>query len=598
MKRIHDTPDKNQDILISNLEKELSELEGEKYSLKSDIKKFKKQKYRYYNIFKNSTVAIWEEDFSEAFKILKKLPCRTKEEYSNYLYENPVLLKDMIDKIKVLDINQTTVELFGAESKEMLVQSLDKIFIKESYNTFIDQFVTIATGGFHYECETIGRRLNGEEFHIILSVFFPDTDGKSVFITMVEITDRIKKEREQDRIFMEILEEKKNADTLIDITFALASKTDKNDILDFILEQTEKIVPYSSANIMLTQKDTMVVVKHRGYGRFGAEKFITKLAENIVSKGSIKTFKNNHLTQIIEDTQVSEDWKYIPETKYIKSVLSIPIEWQGEVLGLLNLDSTEKNTFSQNHLYVLKPICHAAAIAIQKVRIFEQIEKDIAQRKITEENLRLALKEKDLLLQEIHHRVKNNLTIIIALINLQDTKFANPSEIVLFEELSQRIYAIALVHEKLYENHNLASIDFFNYTTDLINSIKDVLIYRSDIYFNINIPKDIYFSLDKLIPLGLILNELLTNSLKYAFINSGGEITVTLIKSKTDNYYTLIVTDNGVGYPPSIFNGNNKHLGLLLVNSLILQIKGSVNFLNNKGAIVKIIFSASENSNE
>ena len=597
MKKIDDIPDNNLNLLISNLENELSKLKLDGKGLESDIIKLKKQESRYYNLFKNSTVAIWEEDFSEAYRVLKKLPCHTKEEYTVYLDKNPKILQELIDKIKILDINQSAVELFNAAKKEDILESLDKIFIQESYNTLRDQFITIAVGDFSYECETMGRRFNGEEFHIMLSAFFPDKHGKSVFITMVEITNRIKKEKEQDIILQKIVEQKKNADILIDITFALASKTDKNDILDSILEQIEKIVPYSSANIMLIKDETFTVARHRGYDKFGAANFMTQFAEKIASERIAPTLLNGKQIRIIDDTKSYPNWKQFPETKYISSLLSIPINWQGTTLGVLNLDSNRKHTFSNKDAIKLKPIIYAAAISIQKARLFEQINKDIAERKITEENLRMALKEKDLLLQEIHHRVKNNLTIIIALINLQDTKLTNPSEIELFEELNQRIHSIALVHEKLYENHNLANIDFYSYTTDLIISIQAVLIYRSDIKFNTDIPHDIYFGLDTLIPLGLILNELITNSLKYAFKDSGGEISVSLVESKIDNCSTITIKDNGTGYPQNVINGNNEQLGLLLVNSLTSQINGSVNYFNKNGAVVTINIPTAENTN-
>ncbi|MCK5201594.1 MAG: GAF domain-containing protein, partial [Spirochaetales bacterium] len=295
--------------------------------------------------------------------------------------------------------------------------------------------------------------------------------------------------------------------------------------------------------------------------------------------------------QIIEDTKTFPSWNNFPETSYILSFLSMPIEWQGDVIGLLNLDSDKKGSFSMEDVEKLKTICHAAAIALHKAKLFEQIEKDIEKRKETEIVLQLSLKEKELLLQEIHHRVKNNLTIILALINLQDAKLSNPAEIELFEELSQRIHSIALVHEKLYENYDLSSIGFYSYTYDLINSIRAVLVYRSDIKVEIDIPQNIYFDLDILIPLGLVLNELFTNSLKYAFPETGGEISVSL--DTTEQYFTLTVSDNGIGYPEDVLKEGNTHLGLILVNSLVEQIKGSIRLNNIDGASATIRFPGS-----
>ena len=588
----------DQSTIITNLEYELSSLETENLGLKADLNKLKKQKSRYYNMFKNSTVAIWEEDFSEAFTILKALPYQTEKDYSEYLDNNPQFLKKLISTIKILEINKTVVELFSAETKEHLLNSLDEIFIKESFDTLRDQFVTMATGGFHYEGETIGRRLNGEEFHIILSAFFPEKHGNPVFITMIEITDRIEKEKEQDKILKEILEQKNNADTLIDITFALASKTNTLDVLDSILEQTKKVVPYTSANIMLYNNNIFTVARHRGYDKFGAADFMTQFAEKVASEGIATTLRDSKSIHIIGDTKVYPNWKQFPATKYINSLLSVPIEWQGTTIGLLNLDSNKKNAFSEKDANKLKPISHAAAISIHKAKLFEQIEKDILDRKNTENNLKLALKEKEILLQEIHHRVKNNLTIIIALINLQDTKFTRPAEIELFEDLNKRIHSIALVHEKLYENYNLTNIDFNTYTYDLLDSIQAILIFRSDINIKIDIPQNIYFNLDKLIPLGLILNELITNSLKYAFPDSGGNVLISLKKALKNNYLILTAEDSGIGYPENVINGETTQLGLLLVNSLVLQINGSIKYSNINGAKTSITIPYNGNKDE
>ena len=584
------------DVVVKDLENELTMLEEEHCSLTECIKKLERRESRFYNIFKNSAVAIWEEDFFDAYTVLKTLPCHTGEEYTIYLDKHPELLKKLINKIKILDINEAALALLGVESKEQLLSSLDKLFIEESFSVLRDQFVTIAAGGYHYECETVGRRFNGDEFHILLTVFFPYKQGKSAFVSMMDITDRIEREQQQAVVLQKTVEQKKIADILMDITFNLSSKTDKDDILNTILEQIEKVVPYSSANIMLHQGNNLVVVRHRGYDKYGTAEFMDKFSEKLALMGAAKTFIDSSQMQIIEDTNTYPGWKKFPETSYIQSVLSIPIEWQGHVIGLLTLDSSKKAMFSWENAEKLKTIGHAVAISIQKARLFEEAENEIEERKKTEKMLCKSLEEKETILLEIHHRVLNNLTIINALINLQSTKHSDPAELELFDKLSQRIYSIALVHEKLYENNDLSSIDFYAYTYDLINSIRAVSVYRSDIDIKIDIPQNIYFDLDILIPLGLTLNELLTNSLKYTFPESGGDISVSL--DIEDTYYTLTVSDNGIGFPEHVLQGGKIHLGLILVYSLVEQINGTVTLNNSGGASVTIKFSITENHNE
>jgi two-component sensor histidine kinase/putative methionine-R-sulfoxide reductase with GAF domain len=592
LKNAEDTHAQNK-RLVKTLENKLSLLDTEQSSLISNIAKLEKQKSKYYNIFNNSSVAIWEEDFSEVYEILKDLPCTTKEEYTKYLDNDQNLLQELINKINIIEINDATTSLFAAKNKEEVLGSMDRIFIDESFNTLRDQFVCIATGSSHYESETIGRRFDGSEFHILLSVYFPDKKGKTVFIIMMEITDRIEKEQNQTDILNKTIQKKEISDVLIDITFVLASKTDQEEILDTILEQVDLIVPYSSANIMLIQGSRLIVVKHKGYDKYGSAEYMTKFAQNVATDGGAKTFDNVNQTQIIYNTMSDENWVITPETSYIKSFLSMPIEWQGNIIGLLNLDSDTINTFKQQDIETLKPISQAAAISIQKAGLFELADKEIEERKKTENILSTALKEKELLLQEVHHRVKNNLTIIIALMNLQNSKFSNPEELELFEELSQRIHSISLVHEKLYEHNDLSSINFYSYVYDLYNSIYSIVVFQNEVKINIEIPDNTYFSIDILIPLGLIINEIITNSFKYAFSLTGGIISINL--ELIEAFYILEVKDNGAGFPTQVLNGENTNLGILLINSLVDQIKGTVLLENNNGAMVTIKFPLLEN---
>jgi len=581
---------------INQLESQLTELENKQIDLNTAIKKLENKKNRFYNIFKHTTASLWEEDFSDAYKILKKLPCKSSQEYSKYLDERPKLLKELISKIKIIDVNEATLNLLGVKNKKQLILSLDKLFIKDSFSVLRDQFVTLAMGKYHYECETIGQKLNGEEFQVLVTVFFPDKTGKSALVSMMDISSRVKKDKLQNKLLKEIEEKKKIASILMNITFSMSSKNKRKDILDSVLEQIENVIPYSSANLMLIIDNKLKVLRQRGYDKFGAENFMNNFGDHYTSKGTIKTFMEVSRTQLIEDSENYPGWEDFPQTSYIKSTISIPIEWMGNTIGLINIDSTDKFAFTWEDASKLKVICSAAAISIQRSRLFEQKRSEIKKRKENEKILNNSLNEKELLLQEIHHRVKNNLTIIIALINMQNLNTGNLSNNKLFEELSQRVYSIALVHERMYENNDLASIDLYNYVQDLFNSIRSVMVYRSDIEFNINIKKNVYFNLDKLVPLGLILNELLTNSLKYAFSEIGGSISITLEKNK-DNFL-LNFKDTGIGYPIAVLEGKETHLGLILVNALVEQISGTVDFSSKNGAQTLIEFSGLENSDD
>src|SRR5208283_3825108 len=157
-----------------------------------------------------------------------------------------------------------------------------------------------------------------------------------------------------------------------------------------------------------------------------------------------------------------------------------------------------------------------------------------------------SLKEKESLLREIHHRVKNNMAVVSSLLSLQARTIRDATVRSLFEESQQRVKSMALVHEKLYQTKNLASINFENYIKSIISEI--ISLYRIDtsaITVEIKI-EDIELDLESAIPCGLIINELLTNAFKYAF-SDNRRGTISLDFTKTDNAYTLSIKDNGVG---------------------------------------------------
>jgi PAS domain S-box-containing protein len=215
---------------------------------------------------------------------------------------------------------------------------------------------------------------------------------------------------------------------------------------------------------------------------------------------------------------------------------------------------------------------------------------DITKRKQTEENIKASLKEKEILLKEIHHRVKNNLQIICSLLDLQADFVEDEQALGIFNESKNRIRTMALVHEYLYQSQNLARIDFTEYIRNLASYLfRSYEVDPDAIQLRINVKDDISLSIDKAIPCGLILNELLSNSLKYAFPEGReGEITIDL-RLKNDKH-TLIVSDNGVGFPKDLDFRNTESLGLQLVVDLTEQIDGSIELRRNGGTKFLITF--------
>ncbi|MDD3876737.1 MAG: PAS domain S-box protein [Bacteroidales bacterium] len=196
--------------------------------------------------------------------------------------------------------------------------------------------------------------------------------------------------------------------------------------------------------------------------------------------------------------------------------------------------------------------------------------------------LKESLEEKIVLLKEVHHRVKNNLQVIIALLQLESYNTNNSETHRIIKCFVERLTSMKLVHEKLYQSENLKNIDLPNYIGDLVNHINNTYnADNSDIKLMVEVDR-FHLTLDTLIPIGLVLNELITNSYKYAFPNGKGNIRIAFTKD-ADDIYLLTVEDDGIGYNTHNILEECNTLGLKLVKSLVCQLNGSIDIRNGNG---------------
>jgi two-component sensor histidine kinase len=204
------------------------------------------------------------------------------------------------------------------------------------------------------------------------------------------------------------------------------------------------------------------------------------------------------------------------------------------------------------------------------------------------ERLNNSLKDKELLLREIHHRVKNNLQIIISLLNLQSRYITDEKTLAAIRESQNRVKAMALVHEKLYQSADIARINLDDYVQFLGNSLFQFYGMRGKgIVFTTTIP-EISLDINTAIPIGLIINELVSNSLKYAFPNGKrGEISIGI--KREDHRVTILFKDTGTGIPADFDWRNAKSLGLRLVVSLVEQLFGTIELDRAEGTAYTIV---------
>jgi two-component sensor histidine kinase/ligand-binding sensor domain-containing protein len=236
-------------------------------------------------------------------------------------------------------------------------------------------------------------------------------------------------------------------------------------------------------------------------------------------------------------------------------------------------------------------------VAIGRARKLERtVEERTAELRTANAQLGASVKEKDILIKEIHHRVKNNMQVVSSLLNLQSATITDRTVLDIIKKSRDRVHSMALIHEKLYQSKDLARIDFEQYLRKLIVHLFNS--YRVDpgtVDLKLDV-KEIYLDINTGIPCALIANELVSNALKYAFPAERevrGEIAIAF-RRVGDGPYALTVRDNGVGLPASFGLETSESLGLQIVRDLVVQLDGTIRVENKGGTVYTIMFPAPE----
>lgn len=218
------------------------------------------------------------------------------------------------------------------------------------------------------------------------------------------------------------------------------------------------------------------------------------------------------------------------------------------------------------------------------------ISRDISRIKETEEQLKKSVHEKDILLKEIHHRVKNNMQVISSILKLQSAYVKDARTIELLDECRNRISSMAFIHATLYMTKDFTNINFAEYVNNIASNLKQSYVSpEKNILLELNVPK-VFLNIDDAIPCGLIINELLSNSFKYGFVKKkNGTVGIT-VKVKKENII-LAIWDDGAGFPKKVDYKNTESLGLQLVISLAEQLRGRIKLNTKPGEGTKFILA-------
>ena len=228
---------------------------------------------------------------------------------------------------------------------------------------------------------------------------------------------------------------------------------------------------------------------------------------------------------------------------------------------------------------------------------YHNLEYEITERKRAEEKIKASLEEKEVMLKEIHHRVKNNLQVISSLISLQADSLTDKRILKELDDVRDRVRSMALIHEKLYQTSDLAKLDFAEYAASLTQTLwRSHSALARNIRLNLAV-EPVSLSIERSVPCGLILNELVANALKHAFPNnSGGEVEVGVKIDPANKVVCLRVRDNGIGLPTGLDWSQSHGLGLQLVKILAGQLGGTVETATSPGTEFKIVFPLKEDA--
>ncbi len=265
-------------------------------------------------------------------------------------------------------------------------------------------------------------------------------------------------------------------------------------------------------------------------------------------------------------------------TAPVRRVLAVPLLDRGEVVGLFEIANKPTDYDADECAFLERAAAYLAPILQTRL-----------QRDAHEKALSTALKAAEILLQEVHHRVKNNLQIISSLLNMQADGLPVAAQNA-FEESQRRVRSMALVHEQLYSRERPDQLDFGEYVTTLTSELFSAYsIHSSSIRLSLDV-EPVLLDLDQAMPCGLILNELVTNSLKYAFPETNSGVVTVSLHSHGTGCITLHVADNGIGLPPGFDWRQSQSLGLRIVDILTTQLNGTLDCSTEGGTLFTLRF--------
>ena len=512
------------------------------------------------------------------------LALRESEERYRYIYDNMPVMMDSVDRDgRLQNVNAHWLELLGYDLDEVIGRKPTD-FLTPNSQRYMSEVAhpKLLETGFVEDVEMQMVKKDGGVIEALLTgVVQRDRAGEIIgaFCFILDVTARKQAEEAEQRWTEE-------STVLAEIGRTVSASLDINEVYENLGGEIRKLVPFDRFGLSLVDSEsgeaspiwvlgTDVPGRHTGDA--------VPLTGSLV--GEVVRTKSPILLEVQTAADVEHKFPQLISSYNVglRSFMAVPLHVSDGVIGVLQIRSKKQGIYTQRHLNLLERVGSQIAGAIANSRLY-------AQQKDSEARITRSLNEKEVLLKEVHHRVKNNLQVISSLLNLQSRNIDDGRARDILKESRNRVRAMALIHEQLYQSEDLMRIPFGRHIRKLTSDLYQT--YQVDSgHVTLDITAgDILLGIDMAIPCGLIINELVSNSLKHAFpAGVPGEILIALEVDQERNF-ALTVSDNGVGIPDGLDLRNAESLGMQLVSSLADQLGATVEIDGSRGTRFTITF--------
>jgi PAS domain S-box-containing protein len=530
---------------------------------------------RYRDLFENVPISLWEEDFSRFKHYIDQLSQAGVSNFEQYFDENPQTVVHCASLIKINRVNRATLELFGAGSQIELLQNLTDVFTPDSYADFKRELVALAQGQTNFEVDGANRTLHGRLLHVKMRLSvapgFENTLGR-VLVSITDITAR-KQTEEKLRQYAARLE------TLHSIDRDILAARLPQEIGRVALGHIRRMIPCIRASItefdLQKQQARILAVHQNGSTNLPAHQELPLSLFRVPYLSQGKIFRVDNLVDMPEPSALEK--KLLSEG--VHAFIKVPLVIENDLVGSLNVGMAAPHSFTADHLEITQEVANSLAIAIRHAQLYQQARQDAA--------------TKATLLREVNHRVKNNLSAIIGLlyVELNHTGMEKqPAYRAVMTDLINRIEGLSTIHQLLSESM-WTPLPLQDIATQIIRSVLRALPPDRQVQLKISSTAPVLVVPTQANSLAMLINEMVTNTIKYAVAVQPLVLISADIARLDDNSVRLIYRDNGPGFPPAVLERQLFNVGLYLIHNIVRSdLRGTVALANDGGAVITVDF--------